>query len=283
MDHNLVTREDFERLKSGMKFEVVETLSDLNRHFARVLVDMIKHNNERGEKTRIILPVGPLDYEPFVDMCNEQAVSCKDLVIFMMDEYCFVDGSAIPRDHPLSFHGFMDREFFSRLESDLRPLPDHVYFPDPEDLGLPGRMMKEHGGIDACFGGSGINGHFAFNEPPAQGESHDVESFRELETRVVTLTPESMTQMAMGGTGGNYDIIPPKGVTLGMRELLSAASIHLYYMRTWHSAVMRRALFGPVSPSFPSSLVQTHPNVAVTMVSYVAELPMINVTQHIGE
>jgi hypothetical protein len=51
-------------------------------------------------------------------------------------------------------------------------------------------------------------------------------------------------------------------------------------MRTWQPAVARRALYGPVTPAFPASYVQTHPDVAVTMVAYVAEAPWFNATQN---
>lgn len=281
-DYYSITKEEFGNIRSGMKFKIVETLEDLNGHFAREVVDLIKENDKQGRKTRVILPVGPLDYKVLAKLCNQEAVSCRNLIIFMMDEYCFEDGTAVPVTHPLSFHGYMEREFLSPLDDEKRPLPEHIIFPDPENVSLAGQRIEEFGGIDVGYGGFGINGHFAFNEPPARNESLDLESFKNSTTGVVTLTPQSMTQMAMGGTAGNMEMIPPKGVTLGMRELLSAKELHLYFMRTWHAGVMRRALFGPVTPEFPGSLTQTHPNVTVTMTSYVAEPPLLNVTQNIG-
>ena len=33
------------------------------------------------------------------------------------------------------------------------------------------KYIESRGGVDVCFGGIGINGHIAFNEPPEPGES----------------------------------------------------------------------------------------------------------------
>ena len=94
---------------------------------------------------------------------------------------------------------------------------------------------------------------------------------------------ESQVQMCMGGTNGNRDIIPGTAVTLGMYELLMSKKIHLTFMRSWHSGVLRRALFGPVTGRCPGSFIQEHPNVEVTMTQLAAAPPVLNVTQATGE
>ena len=278
----LITQDQFAALRPAMQFRVVQTKEDSDAHFAHELAALIRANNEQGQKTKVILPVGPLDYRPFAELCNQQRLSCRDLFVFMMDEYCNDDGSIVPRDHPLSFHAFMDRQFIQLIDEDLRPPPDQIVFPDPQDPQATGRLMLELGGIDVCYGGFGINGHFAFNDPPEPGEQADIKSIRHSTTRLVSISRETITQTAMGGTGGNLELALRRAVTLGMQELLSAREIHLYFMRTWHAAVMRRALLGPVTPAFPASFVQQHPKVEVTMTAYVAALPMLKVTQAIG-
>jgi glucosamine-6-phosphate deaminase len=68
-----------------------------------------------------------------------------------------------------------------------------------------------------------------------------------------------------------------------MSELLCAREIRLTFMRSWHAGVLRRALFGPVTPQFPGSLVQTHPNVRVTVASVAAGLPLRSILQQPGK
>ena len=87
----------------------------------------------------------------------------------------------------------------------------------------------------------------------------------------------------MGGTNGNWDIIPKRAVTLGMYELLLSKKIYMTFMRNWHSGVLRRVLFGPVTGRCPGSFVQEHPNVEVILTELAAAVPVMNVAQATGE
>lgn len=277
-----VKKEDFKRLRPQFTFRILKSSENVYDSFAREFVDMIKANNSQSLKTKVILPVGPLEYRRVAKLCNKENVSCQNLIIFMMDEYCTEKGEIIPYNHPLSFHRFMDENFVSLLDEDKRIPKENLIFPDPKDPDSVRERIKDEGGIDVCYGGFGINGHFAFNEPPEPGEEVNEDLVRNSTIRVVNLSRETKTALAIGSTFGNLDLIPPKAVTLGMKELLSAKEIHLYFMRTWHAGVMRRALFGPIDPTCPASYIQQHPCVTVTMASYVAEPPSVNVTQTIG-
>ena len=92
-----------------------------------------------------------------------------------------------------------------------------------------------------------------------------------------------MAQMAMGGTNGNLDILPRTAVTIGMYEMLKSKLFNLTFMRNWHAGLWRRALLGPVSSSFPGSLLQKHPNLKITMTKLAAAVPMVNTSQATGE
>lgn len=279
-EYYAIPAEEFSQ-HSQIEFHFVETYEDLCQEFARELVDLIQSNAARGEMTRVILPVGPLDYRPFAQLCNKEGVNCESLVIFSMDEYCYADDTAIPVDHPLSFRAFYQHDLIDLLDADKKLPPEQLILPDPADLDLVRRKMEEYGPIDIAYGGFGINGHFAFNSPPR--EEVDLETFKNTTVRIVELREGDMIQMAMGGTAGNIEMIPPKGCTIGIKELLSARQIHLTFMRSWHAGVLRRALFGPVTPSFPGSLAQLHPNVKATITAVAAALPPLSILQSPGK
>ena len=251
--------------------EILPTLESLWDHFARDCANLIAARNREGRKTVVILPVGPFDYKRLAAICNEERISLRHVVTVNMDEFCDAQGTEIPCDHPLSFHRYMDRELFERLNADLRIDPKNKVFPDAGDPASTTTRIQEEGGIDVCYGGIGIDGHFAFNMP----ETVDVDRFASLPTRVVTLTPESRTQTALGCTSGDIALVPPKAVTLGMKEILAAREVRVYLMRPWQSSVMRRCLYGPVTASYPASLLQRHPRLKVVMATYVADQPKI--------
>jgi glucosamine-6-phosphate deaminase len=198
-----------------------------------------------------------------------------------MDEYVFADDTAVPFDHPLSFRAFYQHNLLDVLDEDKKLPEEQLIIPDPLDLDMVKRKLELYGDIDVTYGGFGINGHFAFNSPPC-GEV-DLEDFKNTSVRIVETREGDVIQMAIGGTMGNIEMIPPKGCTLGIKELLSSKLIHLTFMRSWHAGVLRRALFGPVTANFPGSLVQLHSNVRVTITDIAAQLPPVSILQNPGQ
>jgi glucosamine-6-phosphate deaminase len=51
--------------------------------------------------------------------------------------------------------------------------------------------ITEYGKLDMAWGGVGINGHFAFNEPPEPDETVDNEEFANRITRVLKISRET--------------------------------------------------------------------------------------------
>ena len=279
IDYYAIRAEEFS-LHSPFKFNLLGSHADLCNLFARELVDLIRSNSSRGEMTITILPVGPLDYQAFAELCNREGVSCESLVVFSMDEYANDDGTAVSMEHPLSFRAFYQHNLLDRLDTKNKLPPNQLILPDPANLDLVREKLAQHAPIDVCYGGFGINGHIAFNSPPL--EATDLETFRNTTVRIVQPREGDVTQMAMGGTAGNLEIIPPKAATLGMKELLGARHMHLTFMRSWHAGVLRRGLFGPITPDFPGSLVQLHPSVTVSVTEIAARLPPFSLLQNPG-
>lgn len=266
------------------KVTVVANLDALNRAVASEFTDALEEKQRAGEMLTVIAPVGPLDYSYFADEVKRRSLSCRHLRTINMDEYLDEQDRLIAADHPLSFRRFMEQTFFSRLDREERPEPENIIFPDPQKPEAVTELIDRIGGADICWGGLGITGHFAFNDPPGMlGEAKDLESFRDCRTRKLTISPMSKAQMAMGGTNGNLEILPERAVTLGMYEMLKSKRIRLTFMRGWHAGLWRRALLGEVSSAFPGSLIQEHPNYSIIMTQLAAAAPLLNVAQATGE
>ncbi|HEY1379234.1 MAG TPA: glucosamine-6-phosphate isomerase [Gemmataceae bacterium] len=223
----------------------------------------------------VIVPVGPVDQFPILaEMVNAERLSLRAAVVVNMDEYLTDEGAWLPTGHPLSFRGFMARQFYDRLDPALAPPPEHRVFPDPHDPAAVGRLIARRGGADACFGGVGINGHVAFNEPPEPGAALTVEQFAALPARVLDLARETRTINAVT-VGGDIAAIPRRCVTVGMREILAARALRFYCNRPWHAGVVRRLLHGPVTPACPASLLRTHADAELAVADYVAAAPVV--------
>ncbi len=262
-----------ERLGEGAKLPVLK-LGDSGEvfyEFAVQMVSEIQKNNAAGRHTVFICPVGPVGQYPiFVRLVNRDRISLKNCWFLNMDEYLTEDGQWIDRDSKLSFRGFMDPEVYGRIDSALLMPPEQRVFPDPNDLARIPALIEALGGVDICFGGIGITGHLAFNEPQ---EELTPEAFAALPTRVLDISPETRAVNAIGDLGGAVEDMPRRCITIGMKEILGAKKLRLAVFRDWHRAVCRRAAYGDVTAAFPATLAQRHPDALLYVNDNAARLP----------
>src|SRR5690242_10845790 len=116
------------RAAARLRFRLSPDIPTLLDDFARSIADEIKRRNGRGERTRLILPVGPVaQYRTLVEITNQERISWRNVFTFNMDEFLDWQGRPVPTDHPLSFEGFMRREVFAHVD-----IPrEQCFFPHP--------------------------------------------------------------------------------------------------------------------------------------------------------
>ena len=247
---------------AGQRLVVCDALDGLHQHLAQSIHSEIRDNNRADRPTRLILPVGPTGHYPILArLLNESGTSLANCHFFFMDEYCAEDGTALPSSHPLSFRGIAHSLFLDQLAADCGLNPDQVIFPDASNIDALPDIIESLGGIDACYGGIGIHGHIAFNEP-APGISL-------LASRRVRLNDYTITINAMRArVGGNLAGFPRYAFTLGMTEILAARRIRLYCRNgialDWANTVLRLALFGTPGDDYPVTHIRDRDYVIVT-------------------
>ncbi len=274
--------------RSPIPLTILPDVASLDEHFANAVANEIATNNQRGAPTRLILPVGPVGYLPrLAQISNEQGIRWQSVHLFFMDEYCDWQGRLIAPDHPLSFVGFAKRTLLDQLRPDLALPPAQLHFPDPRQLDAASEAIAHLGGIDSCYGGIGIHGHIAFNEPPiSRWFTVTPAEFKASQTRLVQLAPETMVMNASRGASGNFAVLPPMAVTLGMADILGANRIRLYCQGgIWQRTVLRLALFGRtdgvghahddgVDVNYPVTLLRGHPDFAIVTTVETAQPPV---------
>ena len=247
-----------------IKVFVVENRIDIYNEIARIMADKIKENNKKGNATSFILPVGPRgQYRRFAEICNMENISCKNLVTINMDEYLDNSGNLLLEGNPLSFRGFMRKNLFDLLEVNLKVRPENILFPDPHNTSQIEKTISELGGVDICFGGVGINGHIAFNEPMDE-ELITADEFKSLKTRIVDISRDTILMNSLK-YGGNTGLIPKKCITIGMAEIFMSKELRFYLEHNWQSAVLRKAIFEKPTPSFPATFLKEHENSSITV------------------
>ena len=243
------------------------------RHFARTMADEVQESARANRPALLVVPVGPLGgYPVLAALCNRERISWRYVHTLNMDDYLDWQARPLSDDHPLSFRGFMHR-FFAQLDPDLRPAPEQLHLPDPAHPEAVAALISAMGGVDACYGGIGVHGHIAFNEPPiSRFSSVSLDEFRRSTTRVLPVAPETMVMNSIRGLGGHFASLPPMCITLGMAECLAARRVRLYCDGgEWQRTALRTALLGPVSVEYPATLTRSHADCLIICDSATAE------------
>ena len=260
MDIYKISKEEWAK-NSKIPFRVAEKDTDMHIEMARLMADVLKANNEKGKKTLIILPVGPImQYEPFAKVINEEKISLKNAWFVNMDEYLDSEDKWISYDTDLSFRAVMDRLLYSKIDPELLMPESQRLFPVPGKEAEIDALIESFGGADICLTGVGINGHIAFNEPPEKDEAITDEEFKNIGTRCLDIARETIVNNGLRKVAGALDIFPRRCITLGMKQLLSSKVLKVYLYCDWQWGIARKIALGNETKEAPASFLQSHPD-----------------------
>jgi glucosamine-6-phosphate deaminase len=240
--------------------------ADVYKAFAEDLAREIRAANEGGRPLKLILPIGPIAQYPILaGICNREKISLKNVYISLMDEYLDWQGRPVPLENPLSFEAVFE-DFIAQLDGELRPSRSQWVVPDPFDIERVQKFFDSKGGVDICYGGVGVHGHIAFNEPPISRYGKiSLAEFSASKTRVVILAPETFVINALRAKGGDFKDFPTMAVTIGMELILSSKKIRLYCDGgTRQQEAIYRFENGEVDVSYPVSILRQHRDVLLT-------------------
>lgn len=258
-------------LVSKERISILPEPKDLYQNLSDAFINEVEQHTQRGNGLTVILPIGPVGQYPLIaERCNKEKISLKNVRVILMDEYLDWQGRPIPVDHKLSFRKVFE-SFLAKLNPELRP--EHWVIPDPFEINRIDDFITKHGEIDICYGGIGVQGHIAFNEPPVtRYGTVPLEEFRSSETRVVALAPETVTINALRGNDGNLADFPSMAVTIGMKHILSARRIRLFADGgSRQREALRRFIEGPETVYFPITLLRSHSDVKIVIDKNTAE------------
>jgi glucosamine-6-phosphate deaminase len=257
-------------------FRLCRDSAEMGRIMARELVDEIGRHNEKGETIQAIIPCGPTCwYKPFTDLVNQEGVSLKNLVVFHMDECLDWQGRELPRRHPYNFRGYMEEHFYAPIAPELAVAEENRNWLNPGNIAeIRTRIASAQ--IDITYGGWGQDGHIAYNQARRHPYNQvTIDDVRNSTVRVQENNIDTVLALAQRTLGAAYQFVPPMSVTLGVKECLSARKVRLFSdTGAWKQTALRVALFGPLTPEYPMTLLQEHPDALLTATVETASHPI---------
>ncbi|WP_158868269.1 glucosamine-6-phosphate deaminase [Leifsonia sp. AG29] len=165
---------------------------------------------------------------------------------FALDEYVGID-----RSSPQSYWATLE----AQVAGPLGMPPENLHVPlldERGDASAYDRAIAEAGGVDLQLLGLGANGHIGFNEPGS--------SFASV-TRRVEL--DEQTRLDNARFFPSATAVPTEAVTQGIATIMRAKSIVVLAFGLRKARALERALFGPLTPRLPASVLREHQDVTV--------------------
>ncbi len=194
------------------------------------------------------LPTGstPLGiYKRLIELNKKGKVSFKNVITFNMDEY-----TGLAPDHDQSYHYFMHTNFFDHI--DIKKENIHILDGKATDLQAEcdkyEEAIKKAGGIKLFLGGTGVDGHIAFNEPGSSLSSR---------TRVKTLTEDTRIVNSRF-FGGDVSKVPQTALTVGIGTITDAEQVVIMMNGYNKAQALQHAVEEPISHIWPVSILQLH-------------------------
>ena len=219
---------------------------------ANHIVAAINAKND-GKPFVLGLPTGssPLGvYKKLIEMNKAGKVSFRNVVTFNMDEYV-----GLPHEHDQSYWYFMHDNFFDHIDIPAENI--HILngmAADPEaECAAYEETIASFGGIDLFMGGSGVDGHIAFNEPYTSLNSR---------TGVRALTED--TKIVNSRFFGNDpEKVPATALSVGVGTVMDSKEVLILINGHNKARALAHCVEGGVSSKWTISALQLHNNAYV--------------------
>lgn len=184
-----------------------------------------------------------------------------------------LDELVLPRDHPESFHSFMDRHAWERigLSRERCDVPDAEAADLDAECRRYDRVIEEAGGLDLAILGIGTDGHVAYNLPGPPIET----------THVVRVPDRVADRLEIADR-----FRPLRSITMGMGPLRTAGRLLLLALTADKARAIEALVEGPADPRWPASLLGSHPALDVVLTPEAAagiDPPAEGATEAIAE
>lgn len=206
--------------------------------------------SDRGEAA-IIVATGASQFEVLDALVATPDIAWDRVTVFHLDEYV-----GIPVSHPASFRGYLWKRLHSRLPVPVRAFHYINGEGDPVAECRRLRGLIADASVDVCFCGIGENGHLAFNDPPADFDTDEP-------YLVVDLDDACRRQQLGEGWFPTFDDVPRRAISMSIRRIMRSKRIVCTVPDERKARAVCDTVEGPVTPSVPASILQTHQQATV--------------------
>lgn len=188
-------------------------------------------------------------YKELISKYDNGDLDFSEISSVNLDEYVSLD-----KNHPQSYRYYMNEHLFKYINININRtfVPFGAAADIDKECKRYDKIIEQLGRIDLQLLGIGTDGHIGFNEP----ENHFIKH-----THEVNLHPSTIKANSRFFADPND--VPKKAITMGIAPIMQAKKILLVANGQSKKAILEEALFGPITPIVPASILQLHPDLTV--------------------
>ncbi|WP_248758350.1 6-phosphogluconolactonase [Pseudarthrobacter sp. SSS035] len=235
--------------QGGLTVRAYPTREDLGKaageHAAQIIADAIAANGT----ARVMLAAAPSQQATLATLIADPGVDWSRVECFHMDDYV-----GLSPDAPQGFGNWLQRLVFSSVSA--------KDFHRMNTAGDPTQGAEDYARImgsapfDLVLCGLGVNGHLAFNDPPADFNDQKA-------ARVIELDDVSRQQQVDEGHFERLEDVPTQAVTVTIPRLVNAAVIIASVPGRAKRQAVADTLGMPVTGEHPGTILRTHPGASL--------------------
>jgi glucosamine-6-phosphate isomerase len=239
-----------------MKIFITESYAELSQQAAEDLVQLTAGNNSPVVCTASgDSPAGL--YKALFDKVKNKEAEVDNWYLLGLDEWAGMNGND---QGSCRFH--LNHQLFGPLKIDDEKI---IFFDGRADdlqseCNRIENFLHQHGPIDVCIVGLGLNGHVGMNEPG---------------TAVSTRSHISQLDALTAQVGQKYftSATPlSEGVTLGLATILDSKHIILLVSGAKKASIVKQVLESEISENIPGTLLRNHSGLRVYLDKDAAQL-----------
>lgn len=195
---------------------------------------------------RVMLAAAP-SQSATLDRLARADLDFSRIAFFHMDDYV-----GLSADAPQGFGNWLQARFLSRLPGDPVFHRIDTSLPAAESAAAYSTTMGDEP-FDVTLCGLGVNGHLAFNDPPADFADP-------LPARPVSLDGTSRRQQVDEGHFPDVDAVPAHAITVTIPRLLATRHVICSVPGAQKRQAVIESLTRDPDPMFPGTALHTHPD-----------------------
>jgi glucosamine-6-phosphate deaminase len=228
-----------------MNITISKDATDLGREAARIVSEKLNEILSRNGEVRMVVSTGSSQFEMFQALINEE-INWSRVEVFHLDEYI-----GLPVTHIASFRKYLYERFINLV-------PVKKFHSVDVEGNITDRISEltseiHRKPVDVGIIGIGVNGHIAFNDPPADFNTRDAYI-------VVKLDEQCKMQQVNEGWFETLKDVPDEAVSMSVWQIMQCRKIISVVPHKVKADAVNKTLTSKLTNMIPATMLKSHPD-----------------------